>query len=148
MFDRHSRTSAPLVKNGRIFLRAHERLLAVDAYNGTLLWDRAEPGLNDRVNVPRDSGYSAVDDDFYYTAVGGKCWRIDVATGERASTMRLPAEAGSKDYDWGHVALEGDLIGVHSASTAESLKSLCISPSTPSWLAASWPVNPGASLLC
>ncbi len=44
MIDRHHRTAAPLYKNGRLFVPGDDHLTAVDAYNGTVLWETDAPG--------------------------------------------------------------------------------------------------------
>ncbi|HJN19152.1 MAG TPA: PQQ-binding-like beta-propeller repeat protein, partial [Armatimonadota bacterium] len=110
MYDRHSRSPAPLVKDGRMFLRAHEYLCAVDVYNGALLWEHDAPGLGIRTNVPRDSGYSAVDERYYYTAEASHCWRLDVETGDLAVPLAMPRALQTGKYDWGYVALLDDVV--------------------------------------
>ena len=59
MIDRHLRTHAPLSRAGLLIVPADDRLLAVDAYNGTPQWDLAVPGLT-RTGMPYDGGYLAL----------------------------------------------------------------------------------------
>ena len=40
LVDRHHRTVAPLSKAGRLIVPGEDRLTGVDAYNGTILWER------------------------------------------------------------------------------------------------------------
>jgi outer membrane protein assembly factor BamB len=43
MVDRHHRTSSPLYGGGRVFFPGNDRIYGLDAYNGTLLWERLFP---------------------------------------------------------------------------------------------------------
>jgi len=109
MIDRHSRTPAPLSTGGRIFIPANERVIAVDAYNGTELWDTPMPGCR-RVNMMRDASDMAAATDSVFRALAGTCWRLDAATGERTFTYPVPAAADGQPRDWGYVACVGDLL--------------------------------------
>ncbi len=113
MLDRHSRPHAPLSTNGRMFILGDKRLYGVDAYNGTILWDIDIPEIETRVNIPRDCGYMAADDDYFYIAVKDKCWRIDAETGNHADSYELaqPTVIPVKEvYDWGYLAYKEDII--------------------------------------
>ena len=52
--DRNGRKPAPLSTGGRLFVQGLNRILALDAYNGTVLWSRELPEIQ-RFNMPRDS---------------------------------------------------------------------------------------------
>ena len=43
MVDRHEKNMAPLYKDGRMFVTGDNYVVAVDAYNGTVLWERDLP---------------------------------------------------------------------------------------------------------
>ena len=113
MLCRHSRPHAPLSTNGRLFILGDQHLYGLDAYNGTILWELESPELQTRVNLPRDSGYMAADDDYLYLAVKDKCWRIDAGTGKLAFSYDIaqPKRIPVKEvFDWGYLACEDDLI--------------------------------------
>ena len=110
MIDRHNRTMAPLLKQGRLFVPANERVIALDAYNGTRLWDAAVPGSR-RVGVMRDAAQMALADDCLYILVGDQCWGLDVATGRRKAVLHAPQAADGK-RQWGYLAVaENRLLG-------------------------------------
>lgn len=110
--DRNGRNAAPLAVNGRLFCQGLERVVCVDAHNGTILWSVETPDFM-RYNVPRDSANWCADHDSLYLAILGQCWRIDQKTGQ--VEVRFTVPAGPRvdwNYDWGFIAREGDrLIG-------------------------------------
>ncbi|NNE92169.1 MAG: PQQ-like beta-propeller repeat protein [Verrucomicrobiales bacterium] len=107
--DRQSRMPAPLSANGRLFHQGMNRLAALNAGNGAVLWSLEIPDLR-RLNVPRDSANWCADDDVLYVAVGGEAWILDAETGERKEA--LTARDASQESDWGYIAKVGDrLIG-------------------------------------
>lgn len=111
MADRHSRPPAPLSVNGRMYVRGEQYLYGVDAYNGTILWEKDMPEMQTRVNIPQDNGYMIADDDYFYAAIQNKCRKMDGQTGKDISAYDMPVEDSEKDlYDWGHLAYEGDTL--------------------------------------
>lgn len=101
--DRMVRMQSPVAKNGRLIHRGFNRLIAMDSYNGAILWSLEITGFQ-RLNIPRDAGYVCVDDDYVYAAVQDACWRLDGDTGIRSLTHRL--QGGG--HDWGCVFRYGD----------------------------------------
>jgi outer membrane protein assembly factor BamB len=118
MIDRHHRTTSPLYKNGRLFVPGEDRVIGVDAYNGTILWDRAIPQSR-RVSVFRDNGFLALADDTLYVAAGDQCLALDPDSGKNRHIFALPAESGK--YEWGYVATQGELL-LGSAVKAGSIR--------------------------
>lgn len=110
MFDRHSRPHAPLSANGRLFIPADQSIYGLDAYNGTILWKTDVPQLQTRVNLPRDSGYMAVDNDYLYVAVKDKCRRFAADSGKHVFSYNLPDVPQKQAYDWGYLSCKDDLI--------------------------------------
>lgn len=109
--DRNPRMPAPLFSQGRLFHQGLNRMVALDAYNGAILWLAEAPGLR-RVNVPRDASNWCADDTCIYVAVQDRCWQVDAATGDVRRTYVLPDQAGGRKKDWGYVArAEGLLLG-------------------------------------
>ncbi|MCX5769291.1 MAG: PQQ-binding-like beta-propeller repeat protein [Candidatus Hydrogenedentes bacterium] len=109
MVDRHHRAMPPLVKNGRMFVPGDNCIIAVDAYNGTPLWELETPD-NRRLANPRDSGQMVAADDLLYVAVHDECWVLDAASGERVATYQAPQLAGDEKRNWGYIAVIGDFL--------------------------------------
>ena len=108
--DRQGRKPAPLSTNGRLYLQGLQRIVTLDAYNGVVLWSLEIPAL-ERFNMPRDCSNWCADEDHLFAAIGGKCWRIDAATG--AVSQMYDVIVGPQEdweYDWGYVARHGDNI--------------------------------------
>ncbi len=104
LIDRHHRTGPPLHKDGRVFLPGNDRVYALDAYNGTLLWERRIPDSR-RMVIFRDCGNMVAGAAALYVAAAGDCLFLDPATGE--PRRRVPAGPGR---DWGYLAVEGDAL--------------------------------------
>ncbi|MBN2311346.1 MAG: PQQ-binding-like beta-propeller repeat protein [Candidatus Hydrogenedentes bacterium] len=112
MMARNARLPAPLYADGRLFIQGLNRIIAVDAYNGAILWSIEVPDLN-RVNMPRDCGNCCTDGEFLYAAVGEDCWRIEAATGlldHVFSVDERPLRTRKVDYQWGYVARVAGLL--------------------------------------
>lgn len=101
--DRNPRMPAPLAVGGRLFHQGMNRMIALDAFNGAVLWSLEIPDLR-RVNIPRDSANWCADDSHVFAAVKDRLWVIDAASGEMQRTMLLP-EKYEQDFEWGYVAV-------------------------------------------
>ncbi|UCD51501.1 MAG: PQQ-binding-like beta-propeller repeat protein [Phycisphaerales bacterium] len=109
--DRNPRMPAPLAANGRLFHQGMNRMVALDAYNGSILWSLEIPALQ-RVNLPRDAGNWCTDNDALYVAIQDKCWVLDHRDGDLEHVFGLPSDWATADYDWGYVAQkDGVLFG-------------------------------------
>jgi len=109
MIDRQVRMQGPVSAAGRVVSQGNDRLIAQDAYNGTILWSMETPGLR-RCNLPRNTGNVCIDATDVYVAMRGYCWRIDAATGDRRATYPVVPVREGVEYDWGYVARVGDLL--------------------------------------
>ncbi len=108
--DRSGRKPSPLSAAGRLFLQGQNRIIAVDAYNGTPLWSLEIPHF-ERYNVPRDCGNWCADRDFLYVVVGGMCWQLAADEGRVIQVYPVQPAAGSPwNSDWGFVARHGDML--------------------------------------
>ncbi len=116
--DRSGRKPSPLATGGRLFLQGLHRIIAVDSFNGTIIWTLEIPGL-ERFNVPRDCSNWCATRDFLFVVVKRECWKIDTASGEVVE--RLPVsnrESGTKT-EWGYVSIHnGRLYGSEVATGA------------------------------
>lgn len=115
--DREHRDSAPLAAGGRLFVQGWKRLIALDQYNGTILWSLELPEVV-RFNVTRDCANWCVDDRHVYLAAGATAWVIDAATGaivDRRATVTPESSGADQKWDWGYIARTGDLLVGSSA---------------------------------
>ncbi|MGK0185811.1 MAG: outer membrane protein assembly factor BamB [Verrucomicrobiales bacterium] len=105
--DRQSRMPAPLAAGGRLYHQGMSRLIALDAYNGSVLWGMEIPDLR-RLNMPRDCSNWCADTDRLFVAVEERAWILDGVTGERLSTLQpAPLRSGER-LNWGYIARHND----------------------------------------
>jgi outer membrane protein assembly factor BamB len=109
IIDRHHRPMSSLVKDGRIFVPAVEGIIAVDAYNGTELWQLDVPNSR-RIGALKDSGHMLATDEYVYIAAEEKCWAVDVVTGVRKRTLKVPQLDDRYKHDWGYLNHLGDCL--------------------------------------
>ena len=107
--DRNPRMPAPLAVKGRLFHQGLNRIIALDSYNGGVLWSLEIPALR-RVNMPRDSGNWCADPNRLFVAVKDRCWMIAAGTGELLRTFPLPDPGLRTSHEWGFVARVGGLL--------------------------------------
>ena len=118
ILDRHHRPVGPLSVNGRLFVQGDSRIIGVDAYNGTPLWQASAPDAR-RVAAQRDTGNIAASKDRVYYAVGDACWVLDAETGDRLGTLKMPDAIRAGARRWGCILLVDDLV-VGSVAKGES----------------------------
>ena len=117
--DRNGRKPSPLSTGGRLYVQGLHRIIALDGFNGTVLWALEIPAL-ERFNMPRDCSNWCADGEFVFIAAKDKCWQIDAASGDVvAFHSAADAERDNWSYDWGFIAQTEDLI-LGSAQKAES----------------------------
>ncbi|MEE8452884.1 MAG: PQQ-binding-like beta-propeller repeat protein [Thermoguttaceae bacterium] len=108
--DRNGRKPSPLAIGGRLFMQGLNRIIAIDAYNGTILWSLEIPDF-ERFNMPRDCSNWCADEDHLFAVVKDRCWQIDTGTGQVVATHhRQPGPIADSDYEWGYVARSGELL--------------------------------------
>jgi len=118
MVERHAKAASPVSINGRLFIQGEEVIMAYDAFNGTLLWEREIPGaVRPRADV--DGGNMVVTEDCLYVAAHGKCHCLSPQTGETLLEIELPLSSGQKPYRWGYVSFVDDTL---YGSRAEPLR--------------------------
>ena len=104
MPDRHDKNMAPLYKNGRLFVSGDDYVVAVDAYNGTILWERDVP-RSVRLGAFKNCGSMAATDDRLYVASGSDCLALDAGSGRLGRTLHIPAAPDGTAREWGYVAV-------------------------------------------
>ncbi len=106
MVERHARAAAPVSIDGRLFVQGENVVMAYDAYNGTLLWEREIPGAV-RVRVDADGGNLAVSKDGFFVAAREGCFHLNPATGETLHTYNVPESPDGEPRRWGYIACVG-----------------------------------------
>ncbi len=119
--DRNPRMPAPVAANGRLFHQGLNRMIALDAYNGSVLWSAEISGLR-RVNIPRDASNWCVNDSYLFVEVSGKCRQMDAQTGEILKVFELPDTSMRKSHNWGYVAVHGDMLLGSSVKAGSAYK--------------------------
>jgi len=109
MVDRHEKNVAPLYKDGRLFISGDNYVMAVDAYNGTVLWDHELPD-SIRLGALKNCGSMVATDDYLYVAAADRCVGFEVASGERKLTLAVPVDVAAEKCEWGYVASAGDVL--------------------------------------
>jgi len=124
MMDRHSKSQSPLSMDGRMFIQGEEVVMAYDAYNGTLLWEREIPGaIRPRADI--DGGNFSMTSDALFVGAYDRCYRLDPATGETLSEIKLPGTKDDGSFRWAHVsATENHLFGSRAAALPRQFFSL------------------------
>jgi len=110
--DRNGRKPSPLSINGRLFAQGLRRIVALDANNGSITWSSEISDLG-RYNLPRDCSNWCADNDYIYTAIRDRCWKIEAGTGNVSHYFDvIPAKSRKWDFDWGYIAsTKNNLIG-------------------------------------
>jgi outer membrane protein assembly factor BamB len=107
--DRNPRMPAPLAVNGRLFHQGMNRIIALDSYNGAVLWSLEIPALR-RVNMPRDAANWCADPERLFVAIKDRCWVIAAGTGELLRTFPVADTGLRTSHEWGYLARAGDLL--------------------------------------
>jgi outer membrane protein assembly factor BamB len=116
--DRNPRMPAPIVAGGRLFHQGMNRMIALDARNGAVLWALEVPDLR-RVNIPRDCGNWCADDDSLYVAVKEQAWVLSAETGQRREVLKvLPDEMSEQGHEWGYIGRIGSILLGSSVKTS------------------------------
>jgi outer membrane protein assembly factor BamB len=109
MVERHACAQSPVSMNGRLFMQGEELIMAVDAFNGTLLWKREIPGAV-RVKVKADSGNMVVTENGLYVAAYNKCYRLNPETGETMREYKIPPSSDSSPSRWGYISVVNNVL--------------------------------------
>lgn len=118
MFQRHIKGAAPLYRDGVVFVNGKGYLAGVDAYNGTMLWEKHIPGAG-RMAMLKDCGNMVTTDDRLYAAVDDACLVLDARSGKEVSRYPVSRYAGESRH-WGYVAAVADLlVGTATLPNAE-----------------------------
>ena len=118
MTSRHGRAPSPLYSRGVLFSEGLDSLVAVDAYNGTKLWEYSLPGIlrpyhgDDLMGTSGTGSNYCVSEDSVYVRRDDHCLRIDIKTGKLIKKFTAPKAANGKPGTWGYIAfVDGQLFG-------------------------------------
>ena len=106
MVDRHHRTVPPLVCDGRLFIPGNNRVIGVDVYNGSPLWN-VEVADSRRIGALRDSGSMVAAEDYLYVVARDRCYGLNARTGASEHNFAAPLSAEGQTRFWGYVARVG-----------------------------------------
>ncbi|NUQ61968.1 MAG: PQQ-binding-like beta-propeller repeat protein [Pirellulales bacterium] len=127
MVNRHQRAAGPLAVGNRVFVQGQNVLMAYDIYNGRRLWQREIAGAY-RPNASHDGGNLAANAGALFAAVGGKCLRLEPATGATQAEYALPA-GENRNPRWGWIACTADqLFGSRGAGGTSSDAVFAVDP--------------------
>lgn len=112
MVNRHDGAVAPVAANGRLFIQGEDSLMAYDAYNGELLWERENPeAIRVGVFMNRAPGNLVAADEIVLLMMGDKCYEYDAATGAVKAAHELPeSKRNSGTHLWGFAAYEDGIL--------------------------------------
>jgi len=103
MLDRHAKAQSPLALDGRLFIQGEEFVMAYDAYNGTLLWEKDMAGAV-RARADVDGGNFSVNKKGLFIGAFDRCYRLDPASGEELAEFPLPDTPAESSFRWAHVS--------------------------------------------
>ncbi|MCU0917029.1 MAG: PQQ-binding-like beta-propeller repeat protein [Planctomycetes bacterium] len=109
MPDRHDKSMAPLYHDGRLFVPGDNYIAAVDAYNGTVLWERDVPASL-RLGAFKNCGSMAAADEHLYLASGSDCLALDGGSGQLRQSFHIPVAPDGTAREWGYMAVTNDLL--------------------------------------
>ena len=109
MADRHHRAVPPLYKNGIVYIPGFGRLIAADAYNGTLLWEKIIPDFK-RLGIFRDAGNMALNDDLLYVALTAQAIALNPNTGQEDMSYVIPQLVPNETHYWGYIGVQGSVL--------------------------------------
>ncbi len=116
MPSRHGRGPSPLFWNGILFVEGIDGLRALDAYNGTVLWEYPLPGIlkpydQEHLNGAAITGSNmCIANGSLYVRVENRCLRLDATTGKLLATFVAPPGPGGETHNWGYVACEDGVL--------------------------------------
>lgn len=120
MVQRHGRGPSPLFFKGILYSVGLDTLIAVDAYNGTLIWEYAIPGMLDAYDGDQLMGVAGTNSNYCVAPEGvflrheQTCFHLDRKTGVKLGEYHLPppqaASTGQVDPSWGYIACADGLL--------------------------------------
>jgi outer membrane protein assembly factor BamB len=116
MVQRHGRGPAPLFSQGILYSLGLNNLVAVDAYNGTQIWDYPLTDILTAFNGDHLMGTSGTGSPFclsgdsVFIRLEDYCLKIDARTGEELSRIKAPKTPDGQTGVWGFLAHSDGII--------------------------------------
>lgn len=116
MPSRHGRGPSPLFWNGMLFVEGVDGLRAIDAYNGTTLWEYSLPGILKAYDQEHLNGVAVTGSNIclahgcLYVRLENRCLRLDAMSGELLSTFVAPTGPDGQVHKWGYLACDDGLL--------------------------------------
>ncbi len=108
--DRHAAPPVPLVVGATMFTVGNDGVMAYDIYNGACRWRREIAGAGRR-NLPINTSNLVADEESLFVVVdGGRCLRLDAASGKTIQTYSVPGEPEGYSNHWAWIARDGNLL--------------------------------------
>ncbi len=118
MPSRHGRGPSPLFWNGVFIVEGIDAIRAVDAYNGTQMWEHPLPGIlkpydQEHLNGVAVTGSNiCIADGKLFARHENKCAVIDVMSGEQVAELTAPPKPDGSIARWGYISCaDGTLFG-------------------------------------
>ncbi|MBN1349842.1 PQQ-binding-like beta-propeller repeat protein [candidate division KSB1 bacterium] len=109
MVERHAKAASPVSAEGRLFVQGENVIMAYNAYNGTLLWEREIDGAV-RARADADGGNLAIAKDGLFVAAKDKCYQLDPATGDALKIYTIPSMGKDTNRRWGAIACDQNVL--------------------------------------
>ena len=116
MPSRHGRGPAPLFENGILYVEGLNGIRALDAYNGTILWDYSLPNIlkaydQEHLNGVAITGSNfCIDEGRVYVRLENRCLCLDGITGEKIAEYEAPLRSNGEIGAWGYLACETGIL--------------------------------------
>ncbi len=113
LVQRHGRGPAPLFLAGTLYSEGLDSLIAVDAYNGRLLWKYPLDGILEAYEGDHLMGTAGTHSNYCVTEQGvyvrydDRCVRIDRERGVKLGELKAPPTRTGAPGVWGYIASEG-----------------------------------------
>ena len=115
--NRHGQGPAPLVHRGCMVVGGVDGIACLDAYNGRTLWTfDLEGNLADYDGIHHDVGVGeagsnfCLSDESVFLKNAGRCFRIDLLSGEVLGEFAAPVPEKSGNHNWGFLAYHDGLL--------------------------------------
>lgn len=134
--DRHNLPGSPLAYRGRLFINHLDHLTVVDAYNGTIIWEKSIEQTLRQIASHDAPNLCAVGDEIY-VATSNSCHVFDARTGEALRSFTGPSAAD----EWGYVGVYSNMLIASKQQDGASVRVA----GDPKWLyeqsnGGSWPI--------
>jgi len=116
MTNRHGRPPAPLFDEGRLFTLGKDGLYALNAYNGSLLWEYEVADILTPYDQEHIVGTSVTGSPFCLSQDGiylrheDYAFRLDPATGEERARFTMPGVPDGESGKWGFIATDDGVL--------------------------------------